>query len=378
MTFRAWTMVGLAILATAPAGAAAQQGWRVRTEPPAWLGIGYEIGWIQESSMCEPQVWVERVMQGSPAERAGLRVGDAIVALDDQPLPAARLQAVAGRLHPGDSLRFRVDRNGQLRDLTAVAERRPARPPAPLAASEPGFMGATSAPVVRLDGSTLVARNIESGSQGSRGYWLATDDGRTEYRRLDSWSRNDLDERVVRLLRCADEAGTRAAMVPRGVDLQQLQRRADSLRVVITRRTLAPTPAAGQPPHPPEPYHPTALPGRAPEINGTGSSTYILRMEDHLAAELRGVAGAEITTLEPELAAYFRNVDEGLLVLRIARGSVADHAGLQPGDVIVEGDGRGLRSPGELRALLSRPNPQDVQLRVVRKGRSRLLSLPRS
>lgn len=375
------------LLLALPAAAAGQQGWQVRTESPAWLGVGYDVRWVQRAGTCEPQVLVERVVQGSPADRAGLRAGDVILALDDRPIPGSRLESVARGLRPGDSLRFRVERDGQVRQLTAVADRRPARPPAALAtAREPGFPATASAPVVQLDGETLMARNVEAGSRGVRGYWLAGRDGRAEYRRLGSWSQDDLDDRVVRLLRCAEEAGTRAAVAPRP-DLERLQRRADSLRVVITRRAMAhrpePRPMAVPELRPePEP-RPEADPRvrgapAAPDIAGSPSGTYILRMEEHLAAELRGVAGAELSPLEPELAAYFRNVREGLLVLRVARGSAADRAGLRPGDVIVEADGRPLDSPSQLRARLATPDRGPVQLRVVRQGRTRNLDLPRS
>ncbi len=373
-------VVGLALLAW-PGAVAAQQVWQTRTPAPAWLGIGYEIRWAQRDGTCEPRVWIDRVVQGSPAERAGFRRGDAILSLDDEPLPGARLEAVALRLHPGDSLRFSVERDGRVRRLTAVADRRPARPPIEIMEpSRTGAVGISSAPIVELDGQTLVARNVESGLRGVRGYWLATGGGEPEYRRLGSRSRDDLDERVVRLLRCAEEAGSRAVLAPR-VDLQRLQQRADSLRVIITRRALAPTPAPPEGRAPTPPGHPAPAPTPLPEgmaADLRAASTYILRMEDHLAEGLRGVAGAEVTAMEPELASYFRNARGGLLVLRVTDGSAADRAGLRPGDVIVEGDGRGLQSAAELRALLSRPNPQDVRLRVVRKGRTQLLSLPRS
>lgn len=346
------------ILLAAGSAPAAAQGSYATSAPPAWLGISYEVRWTQAGGRCAPQVLVDGVIQGSPAERAGLRSGDAIIALNGESVPAGRIDLVATRLHPGDSIRLRVDRDGRVREVLAIADRRPARPPTVAATAKPGGLRATSAPIVHLDGETLVARNVEARQQDHRGYWFATDDGRTEYRRLGSWSQDDVDARVVRLLRCAEEVEWQPARAP-VVDYRQVQRRADSLRVVITRRALEQADLEALHAPPPAPGLPHGAPG-------------VLML-----TESRGVAGADLAPLEPELAEYFRNAREGLLVLRVGRDTPAERAGLRPGDVIVEGNGRRLESTGELRALLSFPDPEPVRLRVVRKGRVRSITLER-
>lgn len=343
------SMMAISLLAVSVSAVTAQQV-RVRQAPvaaPAWLGVSYDVRWLQEGDRCEPQVLVERVIQGSPAERAGIRSGDAIVALDGEPVPATRLAALSARLSPGDSVRLRVNRDGRVRDLFAVADRRPARPPTIILDRARSAAGAGHAPVVHLEGETIVARNVEGASQGIHGYWLATGDGRTEYRGLGSWSQNDVDARVVRLLRCAQEVEWRPAPSPR-VDFRQVQRRADSLRVKMARRALElqdlDLPAL--PPHPMVPHD-------------------------------RGVAGAELTSLVPELAEYFPNTRDGLLVLRVTPGSPAARGGLRPGDVIVRIDDRTVESATELRALLTLRDAGSGQLRVVRKGQIRTLTFPR-
>lgn len=353
----------LTLAIAAPAVAVAAQQDDHAAGQSAWLGVGYDLRWVQEGERCEPQVLIERVVQGSPADRAGLRPGDAIVALNGRVLPAVRLQTIAARLAPGDSLRLQIDRDGQRRQVTAVADRRPARPPV-LPDPGPARGGPrrpTSAPVAHLEGETLVLRNVERMRQGRRGYWLATGEGRAEYRRLGSRPRSGVDQRVVRLLRCAEELEWQADPAP-PVHVRRVQQRADSLRAVITRRMLE-----RRPPEPPSAARPPA-----PE-----PGTTILRLEEHLSARLRGIAGAELTALEPELAAYFRNAEEGLLVLRVGSGTPADRAGLRPGDVIVRGNHERLNSVADLGALLSSPDPQPLQLEVVRKGRLRSVTLQR-
>ncbi|HRQ56446.1 MAG TPA: trypsin-like peptidase domain-containing protein [Azoarcus taiwanensis] len=66
------------------------------------------------------------VLRGSPAERAGLRPGDILVAMDDQDVRGARemLEMVAART-PGDTSRFRVRRNASELELDVRIGRRP-------------------------------------------------------------------------------------------------------------------------------------------------------------------------------------------------------------------------------------------------------------
>ena len=346
---------------------------------PGWLGVNYQLRWVEGEGRCEPQVLVERTVQGSPAERAGLRAGDVILTLDGEPVPAGRITALAARLAPGDSIRLRVDREGEIREITAVADRRPARPPAVLLRRESSGLEASSAPIVHVNGERLIARNVEGSTRGIRGYWLASEGGRPEYRRLSGWSNDALDTRVVELLRCAEEVEWQPARTVH-VNLRQLQERADSLRVAMAQRVLERqgetrfelrSLEAGS-------AATTEVTGRLQRLRSQPSTgTYVLRIEDYVAAGMRGVAGAELTALEPELAAYFDNVRRGLLVLRIAPGTPAARAGLVPGDVVVEANGASLASVTELRRILSVPDGQEVRLEVIRKGRVRTVTIPR-
>lgn len=380
--------LGVALGAGLPQGADAQQApyaQRASRDAQGWLGVAYDARWIQGDGGCVSQVVVEQVVQGSPAERAGLRAGDVLLAVDGREIPAGRLELLASRLSPGDSVRLRIQRSGVgVRDVTAVADRRPRRPPVALLTPDPAGLGSASGPIVEVDGRTLIARNLDGARGRVRGYWLSTDDGRSVYRSLTSRSRSEVDERVRRLLRCADGEGLRATS-DIAVDLQHVQRRADSLRVVIARR-LAERPEVDVR----EVRAATAAAASATaraiaadeaqrgfEVRVASPNAYVLRVDDHLTAAARGIAGAELTELEPELAAYFDNVRSGLLVLRTSPGTPAARAGLVPGDVVVRGNGERLESVGALRALLSSPDLEPVQLTVVRKGRTRSITLDR-
>lgn len=388
-------VAGWVVAAAAPAAAqkaswadvVASRGTEQRT---GWLGFGYQISWIQAATSCSPRVVVESVVEGAPAQRAGLEPGDVILAMGGRDMSQG-VPLGGVRLMPGDSVRLRVARAGGVREIMAVADLRPARPPVALRRSD--GLDASDVPVITLSGDTVMARNVE-GWRFRGGYWLAGEDGEARFRRIDRLGGSELDRRVVELLRCAGEAALQAPTrsVP---GVQEFQRRADSLRVVIAQRAMArEVPAVPMDPRaPPKPGTVVIAPGarsagvarvaaetRAPaavvwRFPGDEPAT---RSEPVTAPgpAVGSIAGAEVTVLERELASYFRGAGGGLLVLRVETGSPADRAGLRPGDVIIEGAGRRLESVEDLNRLLSRPDPA-TELRVVRQGRNRLLTLRR-
>jgi len=67
---------------------------------------------------------------------------------------------------------------------------------------------------------------------------------------------------------------------------------------------------------------------------------------------------------------------DGVLVNRVVDGSPADRAGLRKGDVIVRYNSRGVGSPDELARLVGDSrNDQEIELSILRDGRSRSLSV---
>jgi len=64
-------------------------------------------------------VLIGSVMQGSPAERAGLRAGDVIVRINGQPIKTAdEVQSLVEKAGVGNSLRFEVSRSNQIQSVT--------------------------------------------------------------------------------------------------------------------------------------------------------------------------------------------------------------------------------------------------------------------
>jgi hypothetical protein len=364
-------VVALAAVTAAPAHA--QQLRLTQTAPPAWLGVAYDLRWIQAGTGCESSVVIASVIPGSPAERAGLRAGDAIVAVNGDGAAAVRIQLLGARLAPGDSVRLVIERNGATRRVVAVADRRPQQVPpvTPAAPGAPGMAG-DRGPIVRMRGDTLVAYNVAPGAvasrAGTRGYWLAGSGGELSFRRLPARPRADLDRRVASLLVCAEAAG-RALALPARADMERIQEQAESLRVVIARRAVEQQDLAER-----TVVLREAAAARAALAGLEGREIRIFR-DDGLELGMRGVAGAELVSLEPELAEYFQGVREGLLVVRVLPGSAADGGGLRPGDVITAAAGRSITTTAALRAAVA-ASDAPLELTVVRQGRRRTVSLP--
>ncbi len=73
-------------------------------DAPAWLGVAMEAR--------SGKVMVAHVIAGSPAERAGIRVGDRIVRVDGSPVAsAAEVQHLVGEHHSGENIDVRLGRD---------------------------------------------------------------------------------------------------------------------------------------------------------------------------------------------------------------------------------------------------------------------------
>ncbi len=71
-------------------------------------------------------VVVDQLVEGSPAEEAGLKEGDAVLQYDDHPMRELDdFIRYVGRKSPGDSLRLLIERDDDLKRLTATLGQRP-------------------------------------------------------------------------------------------------------------------------------------------------------------------------------------------------------------------------------------------------------------
>ncbi len=89
----------------------------------------------------------------------------------------------------------------------------------------------------------------------------------------------------------------------------------------------------------------------------------------------RGVLGAQAQDLTPELAKAFAiDRHQGAVVTQVTKGSPADKAGLQTGDVITELNGRQVQSATDVRNRIGLLRiGQKVEMKVVRDGKTKTL-----
>lgn len=85
----------------------------------------------------------------------------------------------------------------------------------------------------------------------------------------------------------------------------------------------------------------------------------------------RGFLGISPQAVDKEIAAGFNLPKaEGVLITSIEKGSPAEKAGLQQGDIILEVNGKPIKSLQSFRYDISMINPgQQAQLKVYRKGK---------
>jgi serine protease Do len=91
-------------------------------------------------------------------------------------------------------------------------------------------------------------------------------------------------------------------------------------------------------------------------------------------SEERMLPGFIARDLTDQLAGYL-GVKTGMLVTEVAKGSVADKAGLVAGDVVVGTEDQDVRSVLELKALFS-ARPEVIKLRVYRNKAAVSIDIP--
>ncbi|MBD0321350.1 MAG: PDZ domain-containing protein, partial [Gemmatimonadetes bacterium] len=276
----------LAAMLMAPAALSAQQGGG---EGRGWMGVAFN--WDSAGAR---EARVAEVVPGSAAQRAGLRTGDVVVRINSGPATEQAVDRLRQELEVGDTVRVRIRRGRAEEERRVIAMARP------------------ETRVGRLPREVIVG-------DGDRRVTIRVDSIRP---RLDSLARR---VEVLRSRVRTREHGD--SVVVYSFDRAD-GRRGDS--VVVNLRSLD---RMGR-----------AL-GRELESIGTRE---IERLPFYMEVGRRAVAGAELSELNPELARYFR-VDDGVLVLQVARSTPAARAGLQGGDVIVRAAGRSVGSVADLR-----------------------------
>lgn len=340
-------LVAAAGVLIAPSALSAQQGGEDEAEE-AWLGVG-----LRQAVRCETRVErqpdgsaersddsgcssvfvAEAVVDGAPAERAGVRPGDTVVAVNGRALSRASGREEFGSLESGRPAQLLVASPGQgRRSVRVTPGPRPRRvapekvrtaPPAgpPRALPREAVGPGPARPGRPPDGDPP---DVVMGRDG---------DGRIvlRWRGDDSTRTARLEEMAPRLEAIRDSVFAHARRHIRA--LRERQREA-------LRRTRDASP------------------------DGSRRLFDALRRAESLRA-----AGAEFRPLSSSLAEYFPGAERGLLIVDVVGGTPADDLGLRPGDVVVEAGEREVASPSDLREALGElPRQDSLVVRWIRKG----------
>jgi len=138
--------------------------------------------------------------------------------------------------------------------------------------------------------------------------------------------------------------------------------------IVARVRSVPGQPAAPMPPAPPTGAAPA--PPLVPPLPPVPAAPLTVMTRDGMQIDLGGlesgvIAGAQLQRVG-DLRDYF-GVEDGLLVLRVLPGTVAERSGLRGGDVILRANDAPITTPLTLRRVMDRSTDQAVKLEVVRK-----------
>jgi type II secretory pathway component PulC len=106
-----------------PVSVEAQEAvWTYRAQPTGWIGISVDYqGWISVEGEEGTLVVITEVVEGSPADQQGLRVGDTITHIDGRPVSQQVFLKLRETLQPEDLVRMVVVREGAEREIMVEA-----------------------------------------------------------------------------------------------------------------------------------------------------------------------------------------------------------------------------------------------------------------
>jgi hypothetical protein len=343
------TVLALALLGALAPRLSAQEGMLVFDSPRrAWLGFSYERTETRRPGETTLTLNVVAVADEGPAAKAGLKQGDTILRINNLGASQQLLASLGSSLTPGDTVVFRVRRDGREQDLRLVA----AKPPA-------GWGNAVTIRVRPDSVRRLVeifTDSVRKNMDSTVFKYLASDSALHHYKvQLDS-IRPFADSAFRQFFVYRDSM--RPAFEKARIELLRNRAGLDSLKVRLEADSVF-------------------------FFGDDGARNFVFRGRPgeevfvrQFAVGMRAVAGAELQELNPELARYFK-VADGLLVVNAAPGSPARRAGLQAGDVITGADGQPVATIAQLRRAIERASANVVKLQVVRESARRTVELPR-
>jgi membrane-associated protease RseP (regulator of RpoE activity) len=367
-------LVTLAVLLAASAPVARTldaQVFTARIAPRGWLGISYDEVIQQNGGQRTSTVTITQVMKDSPAEKAGVQVGDTVVRVNDLRASTELMQSLGASVDVGDVVRIVVRRDGREHTLPITVAK---RPPQEYTYVQPGqtrmfrFDPDSVRGMMRLFADSMYAgldtMHMRVFRYDTTGFKWGAD---TMFFRAMPYGfgadslRKWLPAKVFgdSTLFLPGGGGTfifgdslQRRIVMRGDSVFGLGRiRADSLLRALPKMDMMIDVNPGE-------WHTSDM------VFGYGRTQ-------------SAFAGAELVDLNPDLGEYF-GAKSGLLVLRVPAGSPAARAGLEPGDIVTRVDGAGVSSMAQLRRNVERvKRGAPIKLEIVRHKKTQTLELQR-
>ncbi len=335
-----------------------------------WLGVGLETRVECPSGGkkrdCRRFLLISSVVVGSPAEAAGIAVGDTVVEIDGATPETAEFRRRLRHLEAGTAIEVVVGRVGERISLEVVPRARPdvvamrvrARPSAVWNWATPE--GEMSLPII-----------VETADSAKASVWMFKND----------------DDRHVVIVPSKD--GWKVRIVERDAegaydDVRHLEvqvrdlegylaqngedmRRARAELRERIRTELTPEMAALRDSVLTEARVKLEAVRKARSAYGPGRARVRYAPPPHLLEVTRRLAGAEFEPLGPELS--YDDLERGLLVLRVIEGTPAYRLGLRRGDVVVEVGGTECSDVSDFRDAILATTEGGLEVKWVRKGK---------
>lgn len=345
-----------------PGAGAAQEP--VAEDARGWLGLRieqrYDCSWgtAEDWTDCELVARVTGLEEDGPASRAGLRVGDRVMAIGGRELTLENLAASLAGMRPGAGLEIQVTREGARRAFRVIPA---AQPSDPVRVRIVG-RGAVAGDATR-ESRVFVLRGPDPVGADTAGYALTVRFTEDEGVAIEPSAVRLVEGRLeVRLTRDRPDPEAEA---PRGTPRALLDR-------LVRERESA--------------YRDVSLAlERVRQVRERVPSVEFRRGVARLAEETLSEPGLAIRFRRTFAGAEFESVRDfsgrsgvdGLLVLRVVPGTMTSRLGLRAGDLLVRAGEEPVRELEDLIAAIAAAEGEGPTVEWIREGReSRRVAWP--